>query len=133
MVNSSYSGSQAIGAICTHYVGGEVTITVDGPGMVVVWASLHFEIDHDVGDQDYLLAYIGESDADCTLDDHMRIEGLHAATPSQGFVSAVNLHEPFAVAGAGTYTYYMNGEMVLGAVTLDNFVAVSMIAVFYPS
>lgn len=131
--NASTDAYQDILNICTHYVGGEVTITVDGPGTVVVWASLMFEIDHATGNMDFLLAHLGQSDMDCTIDDYMRIEGLHSATPSEVIVSTVDLLEPFAVPGAGTYTYYLNGEMVAGTATTDWFTAVSMVAVFYPS
>lgn len=110
-----------------------MTITVDGPGMVVVSATLTFEIEHTVGDQDVLRAYIGQSDSDCTMDDHMVYQGVDAAEPTQTFISTVYFHKPFAVAGAGNYTYYLNAEMAVGALTWDNFATVSMIAVFYPS
>jgi len=133
MANASSGGLQRILDTCTHFNGGEVTITVDGPGMVVVSATLTFEIEHTVGNQDFLEAYIGQSDSDCTRDDHMLSQGVDAAEPTQTFISTVYLHKPFAVAGAGTYTYYLNAEMGVGAFTWDNFAMVSMIAVFYPS
>lgn len=133
MANASFGGYQNIGVVCMHYNGGEVMITVDGPGIVVVSATVQFDIDHAVGNQDVVLAFIGESDADCAWDEHMHMQGLDAAEPTQNFIYTPYLHKPFAIAGAGTYTYYLNGYMAVGAASTDRFAGVSMIAVFYPS
>lgn len=130
---ASVSGYQNIGDVCTHYNGGEVTITVDGPGIVVVSATVHFSIDHAFGNQDVVQAFIGESDADCIWDAYKHLHGIDAAEPTQNFMYTPYLHKPFPVAGAGTYTYYLNGEMEVGAATTDQFARASMIAVFYPS
>ena len=109
---SQTSATTTIGAGCTNYAGGNVSITVPGPGYITVTAQARMR--NFTAGNIYGLVYIGSTAVDCTF-----------ASAAQGYVAQVFALGPSAVApipeisvpmsrtffvgGAGTYTYYLNG------------------------
>ncbi len=133
MASNAYGGVQTIGSACTHYSGAEVTIQVPSAGTVVVSATVGVGINHAAGAADEARIVVATSEAECTLNNYMAFVSVPPtlATDSLHF-ETVPLLRPFAVAGAGPLTVYVNGIMEFGADPADRFDSASLVATFYP-
>ena len=115
-----------------NYVNGTVSITVPGPGNIVVEANAYMELDHTNGTADNLFLNIGTT----ATDGGSPYDEVAWTIPSTDPTSALSpytftVRKVFNVTAAGTYTYYLNGEMTSGASGSDNFYWCRMIATFY--
>ncbi len=136
MVRSSTSAGQRITAVCNSYLGAEVTLTVPGPGTIVVTAQLQLFIEHGQGtDQVVRIGLSGVSGEGCSED--APVFGgfffISAPQPSDTYVFNPFLQRPFVIVNAGTYTYYVDTGMTSGASIGDRLAGGVMVAVFYPS
>ena len=132
MANATLGGtSVTIGSSCTNHM--NVTIDVPGPGFVVVWTTSQLSINHVSGTNDNMRYLIGTTASDCLTDDATQIYHIDASLPSSTWVLGGAAVEVFTVDTAGTFTYYLNAVMVLGADAGDKFNRSSLVAVFYPS
>lgn len=122
-----------IGTICTSVVGAEVTIVVPSDGYVVVDGETRLRISHTNGQEDRWLIGIGTDPTDCPSGGFSWLDSVPTGAPTQGSVwKSAFTHGVFPVT-AGTYTFYLNGWMVVGQDPNDVFIFGSTIAVFYPS
>ena len=131
--DASHVGVQTIGATCTHYAGAEVAITVPGPGRVVVMTTLRLQVNHTAGTMDVSWSFIGSTPTDCVVDANATVYTLEATVPDIIGTFTTFVLKAFAVSGAGTFTFYVNGQMPSGQDAADIFQAASMVAVFYPA
>jgi len=126
-------GSIQILTTCTNFAGAEVTITVPGPGTIVVYSTFEFSLSHVTGTTDLLWVSISTDPADCTLVDHTTSLRFNAAEPTQTYFWTGFVMSPVAV-GAGMFTFYVNARMVQGASDGGDFLeSAATVAVFYPS
>jgi len=132
MAQDSADGGASIGSTCTHYTGAEVAITVPGPGNIVVSAKVQVSITHASSTRTLLHVVISDAATDCTADGNQSILDLPANLPGDKYTHTVIVLKSFAVAAAGTYTYHVNGKMLIGVDPADSFQYASMVAVFYP-
>lgn len=132
-VDSSHAGVQTIGATCTHYAGAEVTVTVPGSGRVVVMTTLRLQLNHTAGTMDVSWSFVGSAPTDCVVDANPAVYTVEAMVPSVIGTFTTFVLKAFAVSGAGTFTFYVNGQMPSGQDAADTFLAASMVAVFYPT
>ena len=126
------TGGGLIGATCTNYPAAEVTITVPEAGTVIVTAAIRVSVSHTAGTQDIVRIFLGTTDTDCTIDDWRGFGTVGTNTPSDTIYMTITVEEPFAVGAAGTYTFFVNGDMIAGAGPMDTFYGAGTVAVFYP-
>jgi hypothetical protein len=121
-----------ITAVCDAYVGLSVTITVPANGFVVVSSTVVSVLDHTTGVRDIAYFRISQMMGDCTDDRWLRLEVVTDNQPTDFYwpTTYTDLVEPVT---AGTYTFYLNAVMAVGASASDSIWRASMIAVFYPS
>ncbi len=133
MAFDTNTGFQALTMDCGTYAGAAVTITVPGPGWVVVTAAIQIQIDHISGTEDLASFFLGTSTTSCIFDDFDGWYGIDSIDPSTFIAVSLPVHKPFAIVVAGTYVFYLNHQMPTGAGADDGIVWSSMIAVFYPT
>jgi hypothetical protein len=134
-VKSAFSTSAYITTIattCTNYPGGQVTITVPGAGVVMVDADADLYLRHANGTRDFAVIFIGSTATDCVETGYrpMPVE-IPLAYPTGYSRHSVRVMRNFNVASEGTYTYYLNGQMLAGQDPDDRFWFSAMRAVFY--
>ena len=127
------SGNQALTTSCQNYVGSALFFTVFGPGTIVVTASAGFLIENTAGTADNLQIFIDPSISGCAIDPYYATYYVDTSSGSQFVLDVLFLQEPFVITAAGTYTFYLNTQMVSGQSPSDIIFQSSMIAVFYPS
>lgn len=109
-----------------------MTITVPGPGTVVVSANAEFQIQHASGTTDLVFLYLGTSTSSCVADAFSERHSIPGNLPTDTYNFGMFVQKPFAIAAAGTYTVYLNPSMVVASAN-DWITDAAMIAVFYPS
>ncbi len=127
----SVRSSITVAATCTHYTGAEVTITVPGAGQVFVYATLEVRTGHTNGFTDEVDLYLRTSSTLCGLDATTMWTYHPPEQPTGTYFDAIPLMNVFNVAGAGTYTYYLNGYTFGETATADSFWSANMMAVFF--
>ena len=116
---------------CTDYM--NVTITVPSAGTIVISAWQYAILDHWLGTIDTLYTKISTSNSDCGWDEWLGVTGVGSNLPSDiDYPQLHSLQRMYDVT-AGTYTYYVNAQMVTGQSALDQFGHGNVVAVFYPS
>jgi hypothetical protein len=135
MVSSEVLGgyTTVIGTTCTNYVGGAVTIDVPGPGRVLVDATTNVVLDHTLGASQRVQVSIGSTSTDCSDWRGAGIHGVPAALPTAHYRVQLPSKRVFNVPSAGTYTYYLNGQMFVDQISLDRFLSNRMTATFFPN
>ena len=131
MASATLITPMTIEVTCTNYM--SVTITVPGPGLVVVWATSVLSFDHTFGTIDNMGYMTGTSVTDCVQDVASQIYDVDPAIPTSLWIGGGATMEVFTVATAGSVTYYLNGFMVFGQDPNDVFISATMVAVFYPA
>ena len=123
----------AIGSSATQYDDAEVTLTVPGPGYIVVTSSVRVKINHTNGTTDNLelnhSTVSTEMGSSYTLVD----EDIPSAYPTAGNVDRTfSVHSTHEVTAAGTYTYYLVGRMATGQDASDWFWYAQTTGIYYP-
>jgi len=113
-------------------LGASVQITVPGTGRVVVSATVRVAISHTFGFDDEADVVVANNTTDCSVNAYTGIVWISGTAPSGGYLDTVDILRPFIVPALGTYTFYINGRMATGASLGDQFLASSLVAVFYP-
>ena len=132
MGSSVVSTTQAITGTCSQYSGAQVTLTVPGPGTVVVTANPIIVLTHNAGTRNAVRVFLDTTSAVCTSDGYYAWTEVRGGLPGpEDYVAQLTPQEPFAIAAAGTYTFYLNG--VLYDTGPASFFRASVVAVFYPS
>ena len=122
-----------IGGACTE--GWNVSITVPSNGTVVVSGVARLRISHTTGTEDRYFLVTADTSALCPDSPGSWLDSIQPdiATDPSVWVSAA-AEDAFAItSGAGTYTFYLNARMVVGADAADVFVFLGVVAVFYPA
>lgn len=118
---------------CTAMTNVVVSITVPGPGFMLVTAFADLGIFHSLGTSDFWRLVISDTPGDCS-GTVWRTDGKIAstwgddATPAPEFVWRV-----YTISSAGMYTYYLNAYMLLGFGDGDRLDTANIVAVFYPA
>jgi len=133
MASSNTSSSVPIGSAATNYDGAEVTITVPGPGTVVVYASVMVDISHTSGSRDLVFVNIDDTGTTCLDDAFLGILSVSTNLPSDTYWINIPLIRPFNVSSSGTYTYHITARMVSGQDAGDQLWYASVVAVFHPT
>lgn len=118
---------------CTNY--DSISITVPGPGIIVVTSMVHVWIEHTVGTADGWWFYHDLNSGDC-IDDppYNWIDEIAADWPTDGLMNKDGtLITVYNVAAGGTYTYYLDIEMWMGESANDRIQASITTAVYYPT
>ena len=126
-------GGWTINATCTHYGDANVSITVPGPGTIIVTATIQVTLAHAAGTEDLVWMFIGRTATDCALGTRLLIANVEETEGSGNYIETVPGIRPVDVTGAGTYTFYVNGFMVNGQSSGDEFTRAEIVAVYYPS
>ncbi len=112
----------------------EVTITVPGPGTIIVSGTVTVNLDHDIGTRDRAKFIIWETDGECLSGSWYGYwYDVAADHPDGHYRGSVPLWRSYDILSAGTYTYYMNGVVESGHGGYDYIMWTSLTAVFYPS
>jgi len=133
LMNSSSRFTTMTFTTCGNYTGSELSITVPGPGTIVVSAYVMFRIVHTTGSPtDVAQAVINVTANNCPNNAYTSFENVLAAEPSGSFIKNTFVQLPTHVTASGTYTFYLNAAQWTGsgAVTIER---ATMIAVFYPT
>jgi hypothetical protein len=115
-----------------NYSGGTITITTPASGFVVVEANVQLILSHTTGTRDYIELAIGTTNIDGGDNYNNLVWDIPAAYPTSALeVKTFTVRKTFSVA-AGTYTYYLNGEVFIGWNASDVFNYAAMVATFHP-
>jgi len=120
-----------IASTCTHYTG--INVTVTGAGTVVVTTQVRVFVAHTAGTADIVRVYVGVNATDCSYDAWRSYTSVGANAPTDSYYLTLTVQKPLPVAAAGTFKYYVNGDMFSGSATADSFTGAGTVAVFYPS
>ncbi len=133
MAQNSTVASVVIAATptCTGYTG--INVTTTGAGTVVVTTQVRVVIAHTAGTADIVRVYVGVNATDCSYDAWRSYTSVGANAPTDTYYLTLTVQKPMTVAAAGTYKFYVNGDMFTGGATPDSFTGAGTVAVFYPS
>jgi hypothetical protein len=125
------AATTTIGAAWTNYSGGSVTIVAPGPGYVVVDSDFWLRINHANGTLDQASIGIATTPIAVPSASGMWTMDVPAAFPTvAGYDISGHVRYVFSV-GAGSQTYYLNGQMVSGQDAADVFWFANMNAIYY--
>ncbi len=111
----------------------QVTLDVPGPGYIVVTSNVWFKFYHQGGITDFL--FLGHSTSPTAFGsayDRVAWEVPYYATGDTDLDKTFSVHSTFEVGGAGTYTYYLIGQMLSGGTGNDKFWFAQMTGIYYP-
>lgn len=113
-----------------------VSITVPGPGTIVVTSTTHLWVTHTTGTEDAWVVMTNTSATNCRDDNGLLVAydgNIPSAWPS-GFTNQVGTTvNAFPASAAGQYTFHVTAQMTSGQAVGDAISEVSMVAVFYPA
>jgi len=133
MVTASHFSYGTITTTCTNYAGAEVTITVPGPGTVLVSGHVLGRMDHTAGNSVWMYVYVERSGSVlCTDDSYWGYMSVNSDEPTGMYFDTIPVMHAYGVGTAGTYTYAVDAECggVGGSCLL---LESALAAVFYPS
>ncbi len=133
MAASTTTGTVTIEFACTHYTNAEVSLAVPGPGTIVVSATIMINLNHVSGTEDDGFFRVAPDTTTCANDPYMSIGDVAGPEPSGSYWMTVPAELTSSVTASGTYTFYVNGRMVIGQDAGDHFFYANMVAVFYPA
>ncbi|UCD92152.1 MAG: collagen-like protein [Methanobacteriota archaeon] len=117
---------------CTNF--NQISITTPQAGYVVVYATAYMRIDHVLGTDDGLRMVIDTSPTLCPFGPNHWQHDIPGPFPTDDWNRRTPmLFNVFYVDGAGTYTFYLNGEMYFGESANDQHRSSNMVAIFYPA
>ena len=118
----------------TQYDDTQVTLTVPGPGYIVTTSNVWFKFDHTSGTTDAL--YLANSESPTALPtygyDRMYWEVPAGLPSSSSLDRSFTVTRTYEVTSAGTYTFYLVGQMTAGADGSDRFWCAQMTGIYYP-
>jgi hypothetical protein len=128
------SATTTILSSVTQYDDAHVTLAVPGPGFITVTSSVWLRINHIAGTRDQVainhsisLNSIGDVYARMT-------EDVPFAYPTSGQITMTRaVVSTFPVTAAGTYTYYLVGQMISGQDVNDNFYYAQTTGIYHPA
>jgi hypothetical protein len=122
-----------IGSSVTQYDDAQVSITAPGPGYIVVTSNVWLKLSHTSGTvDDFSLSHTDNASALGAFTDQVREEIPSGYATDTEMNRTFSVHSTFPVASAGTYTYYLVGQMHSGQDAGDKFWYAQMTAIYYP-
>ena len=124
-------GLQITGCTYIH----EVTITVPSAGTLVLTSTVHVWIDHTAGIGDFWHFVHSDTMTSCTsAPDTIDYYAYYwPSLATDVFDETGTMVNAISIAGSGTYTYFLNTEMVIGESAGDMISQAETVMVFYPS
>jgi hypothetical protein len=134
IVTHSEESETVIGTGWTQYDDSQVTLSVPGPGWIVVEASVWTRLNHTEGTRDRVFVAISEYPNQAPTDAAAHNSWEIPESWPTGGEAGMTLypHNTFRVSSAGTYTYYLVGIMHEGQDALDVFSYALMRGIYYP-
>jgi hypothetical protein len=133
-VLSGFTGSSfTITDDCSiRYIPASVTITVPAAGYITVESNTRVTLSHSNGTSDRMLLSIGDGAAGfCSAPEQDKVVwSIPAAVPTAAFENTFMVRRVFTISAAGTYTYYLDGEMATGGTGADVMTNCSMQATY---
>jgi hypothetical protein len=134
MVYTSASNSMNMVG-CTNYI--QITITVPGAGNIALISTMHWWIDHTNGAIDGWAFTHRTAPDDCSAAigaPQMYADEISPTLPTDNVNNRVGtVLNVYNVAGAGTYTYFLNSYMWQGESADDRIRDATTMAIFFPS
>ena len=121
-----------IGSAVTQYDDAQVSLTVPGPGYIVVSSSVQVLINHTVGTTDVLRMNHSTDPGDLGDEAHEVYESVHGVHPSCSEAMTCCVQSTHEVYSGGTYTYYLVGQMTSGQDGGDLFWFGQTTGIYYP-
>lgn len=118
---------------CAAFTDAEVSITVPGPGRVLVTAQVRLDIYHTQGTADFWRLFLSNTPANCNNNAWALASEIPSTWGDDVSATQNSLQKVFNTPTAGTYTYYINGYMVLGSGDGDIHQLSNMVVIFFPS
>ncbi len=130
---SSATTSFQSGSVVNHG-GAHVTLTVPGPGYIVIESRVWFVFDHTGGTPDKLklMHSTSSSSLSGTNADIFFWEDPSILGTTSDLDRTVNVSNTYEIASSGTYTYYLVGQMTAGYNAGDRFAYSQTTAIYYP-
>jgi hypothetical protein len=122
-----------IGASCTNYNAISVSIAVPSRGNITVTAQVYVLLSHTTGTEDRLALIVSDAPGSCGNYPWYWFTTIEASEPTQTSTERSGTFQNVFPVTAGTYTYYVDGWMVVGQDANDRYQTANMFAVFYPS
>ncbi|MCK4915727.1 MAG: hypothetical protein KAS89_06120, partial [Candidatus Eisenbacteria sp.] len=129
------NATTVIGSSATQYDDSQVTLTVPGPGYIVVTSSVRVKISHTYGTMDALELCHSTSSSSFGTDYWFSMvdEEIPSSYPTATDIDRhFSVQRTFEVTASGTYTYYLVGRMVNGQDAQDRFWFTHMTGIYYP-
>ena len=121
-----------IGSTFTQYDDCEVTLTVPGPGYIMVNSNVRLYFNHTSGTMDNLRLGHGTTPTSAGTSYDMVDEEIPSSWPTALIERTFSVHSVHEVASSGTYTYYLVGMMASGQDPGDVFWYAQMTGIYYP-
>ncbi len=121
-------------ATVTQYGSAQVTLVVPGPGFITVTSNVQYKINHTVGTMD--LVYINHTDNVANMGSAYTTvrEEIASAYPTAGQIDMTScVVSTFPVGVAGSYTYYLVGQMASGQDANDWFYWAQTTGIYHPA
>ena len=132
--NKSSGTSSLTGGGVVHHTGATATLTVPGPGYIVLESRVWFTFGHTSGTADKL--YMEHSTSSDTSSGNYTNYTFWETPASLGSESGLDrtvvVSNTFAVTSSGTYTYYLIGWMTEGSGSGDYFTYTQTTGIYYP-
>jgi hypothetical protein len=110
---------------------GAVNLTVSGPGVAVVTASVNVLIEHTSGVYDFADLYLSTNATACQGVPHFAT--VASPLPTDFYYLSVTLVGSFNVTAAGTFPFYLTGDDISYLPSDALFYSYTVVGVFYPS
>ncbi|MCK4512207.1 hypothetical protein KAW64_10740, partial [bacterium] len=132
--NKGTSEASLAGGDVVNQSGAEVTLTVPGPGYIVVESRVWFKFDHTGGTADKLYLGISTSPGALPTQPYDRVfwEDPASLGDASDLDRTVHVSRTFEITSGGTYTYYLVGQMPAGANIGDKLFYSQTTGVYYP-
>ena len=130
----SSSATTDIQSSFTNYEDEQVSLTVPGPGYVVVQSEVWLRINHAAGEEMelYIVHDTTATGAGPNFDMTTPYEWQPTFPAASALDATVPVQTVFAITAPGTYTFYLNGELETGSST-EEFYYASTVATWYPA
>jgi hypothetical protein len=114
-----------------------ISIIVPGPGYVYVWAHTDVSVDHNIGTRDEIYLQVSTTPASISYSNYgftqIMVPSELPTQTSRWYTYSCDAHRPFYVSAAGTYKYYLNGNVSSGAGDNDSFFDLQITAMYFPT
>ena len=120
-----------IGIACTAFPNLNVTLTVSGPGTIIVQSTVVVRLEHASGSLDNVWVSVADP-IDCTLTPSTGLALVSNLAASGLYYETVPLLRVFNVTSAGNYSFGVNALSQAGWSLGDLFVHGTLLAVYYP-